>query len=592
MNLSNLNTIHASIIIEELIRNDIDYFVISPGSRSSALAIAVAENKNAKSIIVYDERSAAFHSLGYTKATCKPAVLICTSGSATANYLPAVVEADINHIPMIIISADRPTELRYTGANQTINQTDLLKGYTRFSFDLEAPNDNIPLKYILTLIDSIYNYAISNQGPVHLNIMFREPLAPIEVPYDNSILVEINKWKSSISPLTKYKKSISSIYQEDINEIILNLKNSKNPLFLIGNLPADTDIEYLLELINKFKIPVFADILSSVRNIKNNYIVNYYDQILLNKDYFAQKPDFILHIGSQFVSKRLLQFLDTDIEYYYVIKNHNDRHDPNNNITNRFTANYNSTIRLFIDKLSKMESKPNNHKNNIYQEYNDNIDKYLSSFEEEDANEVQIARIISENLNNSDCIFLSSSMPIRDMDMYSAFSKFSLKNSSFYFGINIEANRGASGIDGVLSTATGYMVGNKKDLTLVIGDLAFIHDMNALTMLNKLEHQLTIVLINNSGGGIFSFLPINDHKKIFEPYFVTPHNFNFSDLSKNFNIKYVQCKTNQEFKTAYNNRKKQIGEKISHLIIEVITDRENNLLVHKKLQSILSKLDK
>ncbi|MCK5741000.1 MAG: 2-succinyl-5-enolpyruvyl-6-hydroxy-3-cyclohexene-1-carboxylate synthase, partial [Chlorobi bacterium] len=171
---SNINIFRASLIVEELIRNGTDYFCVSPGSRSAPLTVAVARNAKAKHIVCFDERTAAFHALGYARATERPAALICTSGSAAANYLPAVIESDADMIPMIILSADRPPELLKRGANQTTNQPDMFKTFTREQSTLNISDRGLPHEYILREIDNLYSKSIGNYaGPVHINCMFR-----------------------------------------------------------------------------------------------------------------------------------------------------------------------------------------------------------------------------------------------------------------------------------------------------------------------------------------------------------------------------------------------------------------------------------
>lgn len=579
---NNINSLFSSLIVEELVRNGIDYFVISPGSRSAPMTSSVAENSRAKDIIIYDERSAAFHAIGYAKGCGKPAVLICTSGSAVGNYLPAVIEADISKIPLIIISADRPTELRDVGANQSINQRDIFKPYIRYGLDLEAPNESIPLKYILTLTDSLVNYAVKGAGAVHLNIMFREPLAPTIIPFNNNILMGIEDWEQSSGVYTEYINEVRTLSDETIEFILDGIKEADNPLFIIGRLPFGTDRELLIKLIERLKIPVFADILSGLRMVDNIHIINYYDQILLDEKMVEEKPDFVLHIGGQLTSKRLLQCLDCPIERYIVLKEHSDRHDPNNNITHRICSDYNSFFVSMVNKTNEMgiESLVEDRFGNGLKSKNGKINNALNDLKIPEANEVMVARLVSEEISSDEILFLSSSMPVRDMDMFANIRGGKDENS--YEIIEVDANRGASGIDGIISTASGIMVGRKRDCSLVIGDIAFIYDMNVLSYLDKIENKMTIVLINNGGGGIFSFLPISEKNKNFEKYFATPHSFNFGGISNNFNIEYRKCESMKDFRMAYCSRNKVDR----HLIIEVVCDRESNIELHRSLKGL------
>jgi 2-succinyl-5-enolpyruvyl-6-hydroxy-3-cyclohexene-1-carboxylate synthase len=214
-----VNQLWAYLIIEELVRNGIDYFVISPGSRSTPLTVGVAQNSSAQHIICVDERSAAFHAVGYARATGKPAVLICTSGSAAANYFPAVIEAATDGVPMIILSADRPPELRQTGANQTINQVNLYGAYPNWQFDLPCPTAEIEPKMVLTTIDlAVSRSQQSPSGVVHLNWMFREPLAPTDAPID--IPASLRQWQKSEAPYTRYARKLTIPAAVEIQSLI------------------------------------------------------------------------------------------------------------------------------------------------------------------------------------------------------------------------------------------------------------------------------------------------------------------------------------------------------------------------------------
>ena len=193
-----MNQLWGYLIIEELVRNGVDYFVISPGSRSTPLTVAVAQNQQAKKIICLDERAAGFHAIGYARATGNPAMLICTSGTAAANYFPAVIEAAMDNIPLIILSSDRPPELRQTGANQTINQVNLYGNYPTWQFDLPCPTAEINPNVVLTTIDLAVSRARqATGGVVHLNCMFREPFGSTDLPVE--IPASLSRWSDNRS---------------------------------------------------------------------------------------------------------------------------------------------------------------------------------------------------------------------------------------------------------------------------------------------------------------------------------------------------------------------------------------------------------
>ena len=204
---SSLNALWAQLIVQELLRNQINQFVLSPGSRCTPLTAAVAAEKQAAALMHFDERGAAYFALGYARASGRPAVLVCTSGTAAANYYPAVVEASMDMLPLILLTADRPPELLASGANQTIEQVNLYGNYVRFHFELPCPDELVAPESILTLVDqAVYRATRSPAGPVHINCMFREPLAPSPLPKDFSpYLAGAQRWLNNNKPFTAYE---------------------------------------------------------------------------------------------------------------------------------------------------------------------------------------------------------------------------------------------------------------------------------------------------------------------------------------------------------------------------------------------------
>ncbi|MCA9399406.1 MAG: 2-succinyl-5-enolpyruvyl-6-hydroxy-3-cyclohexene-1-carboxylic-acid synthase, partial [Candidatus Omnitrophica bacterium] len=229
INTSNINTIWASLIIEELIRCGVDYFCISPGSRSTPLAVAVANHKKARSFIHFDERGSAFHALGYAAAAKKAACVITTSGTAVANLFPAVIETAKKKLPLIILTADRPPELRFTGANQTIDQVKIFGDYTNWFFDMPAPSTDCAPEFILTSIDQAVAKANGYpKGPVHLNCMFREPLAPLNDKNNYAkYLTTVKNWGKRQTPFTIYAQSQIIPEEETVQMAAQCLKKAK-----------------------------------------------------------------------------------------------------------------------------------------------------------------------------------------------------------------------------------------------------------------------------------------------------------------------------------------------------------------------------
>ena len=579
---ANINSFWGYLIIEELVRNNISHFCLSPGSRSTPLAVAVAKNKRVNVLICYDERSAAYNALGYARASGKPAVLICTSGSAAANYFPAIIEAHQSAIPLIMLTADRPPELRDTGANQTIDQIKMYSNYLNWQFDLPCPDKKIVAQFVLTTIDqAVYRAKRQPAGPVHINCMFREPLAPRVEALSDSYLASIAGWEEKCEPHTDYSPCSVTTAKEVLKALAQKLNTSDKGVLAIGRLKSKEQATAVLKFAQHIGWPVFADVTSGMRNKNTSTIINNFDQLLLS-EYFAEvaKPEAILHIGPPLTSKRFLDFINRyPVQEYLVVADHPFRHDPNHLVTRRFEHN----ITDFCDQMISL-TKHNQNERWIKDliNYDTTINKEIDLFVKSTHNisEISLARIISQTIPKEHGLFLASSMPVRDMDMYGDFTQ-----PHFY----IAANRGVSGIDGTISSALGYACGLNKPVTVVVGDLAMIHDLNALSQIKQVDVKLIIVVINNHGGGIFSFLPIADFPDVFEKYFATPHTISFKYAAELFQLDYNLVKTNEEFVSLY----RDAVTSNRSLLLEVVTKRDENSEMHRTLQKrIRNTIDK
>jgi len=562
------------MIIEELIRSGVDYFCISPGSRSAPLAAAVGQNQHARHIVCFDERGAAFHALGYGRATGKPAALICTSGTAAANYLPAVIEASVDRIPMILLTADRPPELRKTGANQTIDQINLYGKYLNWEFDLPCPDEKIPPQVVLTTIDqTVFRSRRMPGGPVHINCMFREPLAPINEPIRDDYLQPISDWEGKTDPLTKYEfpnLKPESLVIKEMSDII---DHSKKGIVLAGKLFSNYQAEAVLQLAQKINWPIFPDINSGLRfQLSKKNIIPFYDQMLLVERLWEKfAPDTIIQFGNRIVSKRVVQFIEQAKPKNFVqVMDHPSRHDPTHRVSLRIEAG----IETFCQSLlNEIQSKTRTPWLDSLIESSNVVDSVLNGYVHPDqkVSEISAARIVSQLIPEKGALFLASSMPVRDMDMFAS------SNGAM---IPVAANRGASGIDGTLASSTGFAVGHNLPVTCILGDLAMIHDLNSLSILRSVKQPLIIIIINNNGSGIFSFLPIAEFDNIFEKFFGTPHQLTFEKAAEMFGIDYCNPLINKELQDAY--QEALMNGECS--IIEVKTDRKENFDFHQKIQ--------
>ncbi len=571
---SNINTLWSSLLIEELARNRIDYCCISPGSRSAPLTVAAARHPRMRTLLCLDERGAAFHALGYARAGGKPAVLLCTSGTAAANYLPAVIEAAMDRLPLLVLSADRPPESQETGANQTIRQRGLFGSYAKWEFELPCPAVNIAPPLVLTTLDqALYQARNSPCGPVHLNVPFREPLAPVLAPVAEDYCEPLGPWLKSQAPFTVYAPRRSLPTPEAITDIVQLLTHSTG-LVVVGRLESALDRTAVIRLLQRLQWPVVADIASGLRlGAPGAPLLPYFNQLLLSPRFRAHyRPAVVLHIGGQIVSKRLPEFIQQlQPPHYIAIKDHPFRYDPGHQFSRHLEADIAAFCQAMLEQIEPRSPAADTQTLlDLSTAVGEVIDH--SNLLEQAISEIAVARLLSAQLPARHGMWLASSMPIRDMDMVGG-----LRESD----IPIGANRGASGIEGSIAAAAGFAVGLQTPVTLIVGDLAFLHDLNSLALLKKIRQPLTVVLINNNGGGIFSFLPIAGFADVFEDYFGTPHALGFQAAAQLFGIDYAAPKTNGELLEVY---RTAVAAGRSTLI-EVVTDRRQNYDLHQALQS-------
>jgi 2-succinyl-5-enolpyruvyl-6-hydroxy-3-cyclohexene-1-carboxylate synthase len=568
-----LNTLWGFLLIEECIRNGINYFCISPGSRSAPLTAAVARHSGAKTLLCHDERGAGFHALGYARSARKPAVLICTSGTAAAHYLPAVIEAAMDRLPMLVLSADRPPELQESGANQTIRQSRLFGSYTKWNFDLPCPDEAVPAATLLTTMDqAIYQTQFSPQGPVHLNCPFREPLTPGMGSVNSVYWEPLTEWAGTSHPWTRYVCPIATSPPAAFARLNDIIEKTQQGLISIGRLATPLEREAVHRLLAHLQWPVFADVMSGLRLGYNNApVIPYFDRLLLDQSRCDRyRPDTLLHIGDQLTSKRFLEFIEKNVGNVIYINNHPFRHDPCHTVSLRLEMDIDAFCLELMACLPPRTPTPQTH---ALLTQSATVDAVVSDFilSEQKLSEISTARLVSENIPAHHGLWLGNSMPVRDMDMYG-----NPRAPAIWIG----TNRGASGIEGTLASATGFAAGLKAPVTVLLGDLALLHDINSLILVTKSAFPVIIIAINNNGGGIFSFLPIAECPDIFEEYFATPHGVCFKGAAEMFSIHYDAPETHDEFVQAY----RTACQAARSTLLEVTTDREENHRLHCTLQ--------
>lgn len=566
------NRLWAHLIVEELVRCGVDFFCVSPGSRSTPLVAALSANPKAKPLVHFDERGSAFDALGYARATGRPAAWITTSGTAVANGFPAIVEASTDGVPMICLTADRPPELRQTGANQTIVQPNIFADYVRWSFDLPAPDLSVDPASVLTTVDqAVYRARRAPRGPVHLNTMFREPFL-VESEVQGEVNYGLDSWNESEEPYTRYADTRPSVDVEEVRRLWEKLCLARRGLIIAGRLETKIQGDAVARLAETLGWPLLTDISSQLRLGNDRQRVAYYDALLTDGHFWEEhSPDAVVHFGGRPLSKRLEQALARAApENYMVVRDNPFRLDPNHRVTQSMEAD----VVSFCASLSEAAEKNPGELMSGWsagwfkasERVGDLLDERLAGKEE--LSEPSVARLISRHVPEGHGLVLASSMPIRDMDTFAAADG---------PAVPVAANRGASGIDGTVSTAAGFARGLGKPVTVIIGDLALLHDLNSLAMLRDLP--VVVVAINNDGGGIFSFLPVARQEKIFEPYFGTPHGLDFKAAAGMFGLEYGQPDSAVEFVKAY----QSACALQAPALIEVKTNREENTALHREL---------
>ncbi|MCH7946197.1 MAG: 2-succinyl-5-enolpyruvyl-6-hydroxy-3-cyclohexene-1-carboxylic-acid synthase [candidate division Zixibacteria bacterium] len=578
----NINQLWGRLIIEELVRSGVCCFSVASGSRSTPLVLGLAEHNKVKvkTTVHFDERGVAFYALGYARATGIPAVIVCTSGTAAANFFPAIVEASESKIPLIVLTADRPPELKETAANQTMNQLNLYGRFVRWNFDMPCPDEKIAPEFVLSTVDQALNRALSSPpGPVHLNCMFREPLAATGSKKDYSdYLVNLSGWLKNDRAFTAYSRTGLLLSEEQLKKPAEIISATKSGLIAVGKVSA-TESKMLESLAIRLGWPVVPDIASGMRlgpEFSEN-IISYFDLMLAADDSLLSEVDTVIQFGAQPVSKRLLNSLNLSRPKHYIqIASHAEREDPNHQVTLRLEC----SIASFCEGLeNKIQQQGASELTQTLSKTSKQIDKTLNDIlSSSDAiSEPAVSRAISGQIAKGAALFLGNSLPVREMNMFAAVDG----NSAA-----VEYNRGVSGIDGTIATAVGYANGRRSPVTLVVGDLTFLHDLNSLKLVHDSKQSLTIIVFNNDGGGIFSFLPVAALAEDFEKFFGTPHGLSFEHAAGQFALDYFQPKSIKEFSQVYATCQK--SNKSS--VIEVKTNRSENYKLHQEITAALKKV--
>ena len=579
----------AQTLILSCLKFDFLDVVISPGSRNVPLAIGFASNKKFNCYSIVDERSAAFFALGLSQKSKKPTILICTSGSALLNYYPAVAEAYYSEIPLIILSADRPEYKINIGDGQTINQSNVFEKNILYSNSLKQDcshateeiiksnlqkivNDEADFSKIEKLQKSIqknneeiieiaFNLSINKMQPVHLNVPMEEPL--YEFNDSPSISVKVKK-------KTERKLSLT-----DLDNFYKSINKASKIMILIGVSDGNILSKKSIQKINSCSSIIVMK--EHTSNVFNESFISNIDRLIgpielhSNSDFLFDElsPEIVISLGGMIVSKKIKSFLRN-----YKPQKH--FHIGNNISKDSFYSgveHINTTAKKFFENidLNKSDSKYFEKWNQLDNSKLDLHNRYMKVINFSD---LKVFEILTNWIPKKYVVQVANSTPIR------YFQLFDLKNKNMMF-----ANRGTSGIDGSTSTAIGSSVQNDSPVLLVTGDLSFFYDVNALWN-NHIPKNFRIIIINNSGGGIFKILPGFKENNLFSEFIETQHNLSARLIAKMFNFNYTRVSTkfglNLYLRTFFKNSKKP-------KILEIKTSSVKSTKILKEYFRYLSK---
>jgi len=549
------STIFVRALFEQGVRN----VIISPGSRSTPLTLAFSAHPGIKKTVAIDERSAAFIALGQAKASNLPSVLVCTSGTALANYAPAVYEATNSGIPLIIASADRPPHLRSIGASQTIDQIKIFGTQPVFFHEVGEPQTDSKKQQRIGLLarQSVQN-SIDLSGVCHINFAFDKPFEP-----EADFLSKVE------SENLNYSKRIPTDYSQHIGETDLGenfwsqLVSAERPLIIAGVNSTNTDLSFLNPLAKALSAPIIAEPGSNIPNSRN--IIPGYSGFLKDSEHRKTfNPDLIIRTGSYPVSKGVQQLLEENSDVHQLsftnTKFPNDGDTPTNRVIHLKSS-------LSIPDIS---GNANSKWLNSWKKVSKDYAKFLKDqiYPNTPLTDGYIFREAGKLIPKKSFTMLSNSFPVRDLALFTDFS-----------GQEIYANRGAAGIDGIMSTTIGISSVLNKTGILFIGDIAFLHDVNALLSSSSIESPLVIVVLNNDGGTIFRMLPVYKFKKKHTDYFETPQNARIVSLCRGYDIEHTLVSKPEQFGTAF----ESYIDKPGIHVIECITDADDSMIERHKL---------
>jgi 2-succinyl-5-enolpyruvyl-6-hydroxy-3-cyclohexene-1-carboxylate synthase len=568
MDSTNANTALASAFVEELAREGVRQAVVSPGSRSTPLAVALWRQPEIDVSVIVDERSAAFFALGAAQATRTPVALLCTSGTAAANYHPAICEADESALPLVVLTADRPPELRGIGAGQTIDQIKLYGESVRWFCEVgthEADDDGL-LHYRSVACRALAAArGETRPGPVHLNLPWREPLAPLAVEGAVTATDPLALTGREGRPLT----AVTSIDLEPsaflLDEMAGHIGDAISGVIIAGR-QLDPELrEPLAHLARASGFPILAEPTSQLRcgPHERAYVVSTYD-LLLRDEHFARSvvPDLVLRFGEMPTSKSLRFWLSASGADQIVIDPYGDWNEPTNRAAAILRADPTELAAGWATRLEKEERPAPQRWLDAEQAAREALESALAG---DEISEPALHHALGGAHCDGNLVYTASSMPIRDQEAFLPAGE---------TDVTFLCNRGANGIDGLISSGIGAAHASGRPTTIITGDLGLLHDIGGLAALRDVSTPVRIVVIDNDGGGIFGFLPQANAlgAEEFEALLGTPRGVDVAKAAALFDLPHRRLNSLAELPDAL---------AAGTGLIEVKADRQANVTLHQ-----------
>ncbi|MBP4041708.1 2-succinyl-5-enolpyruvyl-6-hydroxy-3-cyclohexene-1-carboxylic-acid synthase [Aeromonas sp. SrichE-2G] len=528
------NHVWSSLLLEELYRLGVRDIALASGSRSAPLTMAAAAHPGFRRHLHFDERGLGFMALGLAKGSGRPVAVIMTSGTAVANLWPAVAEAQLTGVPLIILSADRPPELIDNGANQAIDQQGIFGRYPVHQQNLPSPTPSIPAAFVLSSVDQALARQAHTPGPVHFNCMYPEPLYPGDAYLDfSAYLAPLGDWLHSGEPWSPWQQSEQHCpRQPDWDSLA-----GRRGVIVAGRIQDPAQGKAVAALAERLGWPLLADLQSQIRFDGRNLV--HTDLALQNSCFVTElaRAEVLLQFGARLISKRLGQFIKQHPwQDYWLVDPQPARLDPDYRLRRRLVCEPDAFAAAHpVAQPQHPWHRLAERQQAISQQIRAACDRF---------SELGVCHRLNRLIRGH--LFVGNSMPARLMDML---------GEAGHGPSRVMTNRGASGIDGLIATAYGFAQSARPDsdepTTLLLGDLSALHDLNSLALLGKGSRPLVVILLNNDGGSIFRMLPVPTQDALLETYYCLPHGLDFEHAAAMFGLQYRAPTTLGEFERDY-----------------------------------------